>query len=302
MTDAAVARWIKGELESDAPRAPSLIVTVWGDALAPRGNEYWLSTLLRLAAPFRINERAVRTGVYRLHRSGWLAPRPVGRRTRYRLTDTGREGFERAFHRVYEPPFVRWDGHWDAVVIQGEAVTPALRKRLRDELAWAGFGQLASGVMIRPHRVDRAVVNIGAAYAATAVLTAFVARDARRVTGLAARVEGVWALAELAEDYRKFLARFSALEPRMKSNADAEQAFVVRTLLMHAYRRVRLRDPQLPREVLPAGWPAAEAYRMARNLYRVTTKAAERFVDDVLDAEGETSSRRRRGEPRFKRA
>ena len=35
--DAEVRRWIRRELAADPPRAPSLIVTVWGDALAPHG-------------------------------------------------------------------------------------------------------------------------------------------------------------------------------------------------------------------------------------------------------------------------
>ena len=55
------------------PRAPSLIVTVWGDALAPHGGAVVLPGLIGLLAPFGINERLVRTSVFRLARDGWLA-------------------------------------------------------------------------------------------------------------------------------------------------------------------------------------------------------------------------------------
>ena len=59
--DATVARWIQRTLKAEPPRARSLIVTVWGDALAPHGGTVWLAGLIRLMAPFGINERLVRT-------------------------------------------------------------------------------------------------------------------------------------------------------------------------------------------------------------------------------------------------
>ena len=60
--DPALARWIRRELAADPPRVPSLIVTVWGDALVPHGGTAWLATLIALLAGFGVNERAVRTG------------------------------------------------------------------------------------------------------------------------------------------------------------------------------------------------------------------------------------------------
>ena len=60
------------------PRAKSLIMTVWGDAIAPHGGTVWLGSLIRLLAPLGLNERLVRTGVLRLVRDGWLAARPTG--------------------------------------------------------------------------------------------------------------------------------------------------------------------------------------------------------------------------------
>jgi phenylacetic acid degradation operon negative regulatory protein len=42
-------------LKADPPRAKSLIVTVWGDALAPHGGAVWLAGLIRLMAPFAIS-------------------------------------------------------------------------------------------------------------------------------------------------------------------------------------------------------------------------------------------------------
>jgi phenylacetic acid degradation operon negative regulatory protein len=288
-------RWIRRELAAEAPRVPSLIVTIWGDALAPQGDEFWLSTILRLLAPFGVNERAMRTGVFRLHRGGWLQPRAIGRRSRYRLTAAGAEGFERAFHRVYDSPFPPWDGSWEGVIAGAELKGPAVRKRLRDELAWAGYGRFGADVFLRPARRDGAADRIGQALRLSEAMTAFSARDLPDTTvpGLRARAEAVWSLAALAGDYRRFLARFSGVVSAFdKPSVEPEQAFVVRTLLMHAYRRVRLRDPQLPRDVLADDWPGADAYALARALYRATRPRAEQFVREALAAEAEPAKSR----------
>jgi len=67
---ATIAQWIARTLAADPPRARSLIVTVWGDALAPHDGRVWLATLIRLMAPFGLSERLVRTSVFRLARDG----------------------------------------------------------------------------------------------------------------------------------------------------------------------------------------------------------------------------------------
>lgn len=301
--DTALARWVRRELAAEAPRVPSLIVTIWGDALAPFGNEFWLSTILRLLAPFRVNERAVRTGVFRLHRGGWLQPRAIGRRSRYRLTAAGAEGFERAFHRVYDPPFPPWNGTWEGVIAGADVGGPAARKRLRDELAWAGYGRFGTGVFLRPARGDGAATRIAQALRLSEAMTAFTARDPPdpALPGLRERAEVVWSLTALGGEYRRFLARFGGVVAAFERRTiDAEQTFVVRTLLVHAYRRVRLRDPQLPREVLADDWPGADAYALARTLYRATRPGADQLVHDVLAAEDEpVKSRAARIPPRF---
>src|SRR6266496_954531 len=106
--DVFVSRWIRRALASDPPRARSLIVTVWGDALAPHGGGVWLAGLIRLMAPFGMSERLVRTSVFRLVRDGWLTTRSHGRRSRYRLTREGARRFDQAHHRIYAMAAPQW--------------------------------------------------------------------------------------------------------------------------------------------------------------------------------------------------
>ena len=57
------------------PRAKSLIVTVYGDAILPHGGTAWLGELIKLMGIFNIGERVVRTAVFRLAQDGMLKAR-----------------------------------------------------------------------------------------------------------------------------------------------------------------------------------------------------------------------------------
>jgi phenylacetic acid degradation operon negative regulatory protein len=89
------------------------------------------------------------------------------------------------------------------------------------------------------------------------------------------------------QGYRGFIEQFSPLLATLSQGEPIapEQAFVIRSLLIHAYRRVQLHDPMLPVELLPDPWPGSEAYELARALYRLTQGQAERHIVDVLRRE-----------------
>ena len=55
-------------------RGGSLIITVFGDAILPRGGSIWLGSLIKLVQPLGLSERLVRTSVFRLAQDGWLIP------------------------------------------------------------------------------------------------------------------------------------------------------------------------------------------------------------------------------------
>jgi phenylacetic acid degradation operon negative regulatory protein len=90
-------------------RTGSLITTVFGDSIAPRGGTVWLGSLIAVMRDFGINERLVRTSVFRLVQDGWLQSNQVGRRSYYSLTEEGRERFEQATHKIYGEPATSWD-------------------------------------------------------------------------------------------------------------------------------------------------------------------------------------------------
>jgi hypothetical protein len=101
-------------------------------------------------------------------------------------------------------------------------------------------------------------------------------------------VQEGWDLSGVVADYRRFIDDFTPLLALLRDPASAiapQQAFVMRSLLIHAYRRVQLHDPMLPLELLPEGWPGAEAYALAQAIYRLVFARAEAHLMDVLRRE-----------------
>jgi len=60
---------------------------------------------------------------------------------------------------------------------------------------------------------------------------------------------------------------------------DDESAFLLRVLLIHDYRRLLLRDPELPDVLLPTGWPGQQARMLCREIYRRLLTPSERHLD-----------------------
>ncbi len=136
-------------------RAGSLLVTLFGDSIMPRGGAIALGSLITLGALFGLNERLVRTASARLAQEGWLAARRIGKHSEYRLSDGGRERFAEATERIYGDPANEGSGRWTLIVLPPAPV--AQRRRLRQELGWQGFGELGSGVFAHPELPARAL-------------------------------------------------------------------------------------------------------------------------------------------------
>lgn len=273
------------------PKAKSVIITVYGDSISHHGGSAWLGSVIRLVGPLGLNERVVRTSVFRLAAEGWLAAEQSGRRSYYRLTEAGRRRVEAAHGRIYFHASRPWDRHWTLIVVDSGGMPPERREMLRSDLRWQGFGQLASGVMLHPDPDETALRRLVLDSSAGKRSLVMRATAETWVAGEALRdvIDRCWDMKRLAADYAAFLDAFRPLW-RALSTADAldpETCLVVRTLLMHAYRRVLLRDPMLPDELLEANWPGTSARVLCRDLYKLIENPAERHLMATLEtAEG----------------
>ena len=100
-------------------------------------------------------------------------------------------------------------------------------------------------------------------------------------------VRTAWDLKQLGDDYDAFIKRYAPVAdeltgPGGTAGVDPETAFQVRVLLIHDFRRLLLRDPQLPEALLPTHWPGLQARAMCQAIYRQLWPASERHLAGTL--------------------
>lgn len=265
-------------------RAGSLVISLFGDAIEPRGGSVWLGSLIRALEPFGISERLVRTSVFRLADQGWLMSERIGRRSYYRLTSMGVRRFQEASRRIYSEPRQQWSGSWCLALI-GE-VQPTVREEIRRQLGWQGFGSFSSNVLAHPAPNTAEVTEcLADIEGADRVLLLDARAQDSNAEVLRELVNKSWQLDELEHRYQMFLERFRPLfvAARDENGIAPEGAFCSRVLLIHEYRRILLRDPSLPGSLLPQRWDGVSSYQLCRNLYVHLAPPAEQYLTENIE-------------------
>jgi phenylacetic acid degradation operon negative regulatory protein len=258
---------IVDQLKREPSRTGSIVITVFGDAIVPRGGSVWLGTLLEFFKTIDIDSSVVRTAMSRLAADGWFEREKVGRNSFYRLVKRERQTFDIATKHIYGAPVSDWTGRFELLLIGNGCHRDATREALKN----AGFGSPLPGVWVAPSGVPIPEE------AASAIRLEVSAEDdsGRRL------LSESWPLHRTADAYLKFMKTFEPLRgwiDRRERLSDVD-AFTARILLIHHYRRVVLRDPLLPTALLPADWPGRAARKLCGEIYRGLLPASEQWLD-----------------------
>ncbi|UHL65160.1 phenylacetic acid degradation operon negative regulatory protein PaaX [Paralcaligenes sp. KSB-10] len=272
-------------LQRDPPRAKSLSVTLLGDAIGPHGGNIWLSDLIDLVTPLGINERLLRTSVFRLVAQDWLQSERHGRRSLYRLSESGQELTAAASERIYVGSRNDWNGDWTLVILPrfGNSSLDG-RGALRRELVWAGFGAIAPGIFALPRNQTVRARKVLAKLKVTDKALILSAHDMNKGQGLllGSLVSQCWDLENVAQQYRQFSDTFAPMLEAIDGHTRPMQAFAVRALTIHEWRRIVLHDPQLPQQMLPVDWPGHAARELCGKLYWKVFDLAEEHLNQVI--------------------
>jgi phenylacetic acid degradation operon negative regulatory protein len=250
-------------------RVWSLVVTMFGDMIVPRGGRVALAVLQEIAARIGVEPGALRTAMSRLAAEGWVVREREGRNSYYRLAEGGRHAFDLATRRIYAGGPPAWNGSWTVLISPSE-----VREEDAEEAAALGFVRVSGRAFLRPETEG-----------APAVANAF--PEMLVVHGAGAEhpetILSFWPSAETAEAYRTFIGAFAPLHAALDRGETLEglDAVAARTLLIHDWRRIVLRDPGLPTELLPGDWPGEEARALARRIYAALVGPSEAWLDEA---------------------
>jgi phenylacetic acid degradation operon negative regulatory protein len=258
----------------------SIVFDLFGDYVRYEGAEIRLRALTALLDCFDVGESTLRVVMARLRKEGWFDSRREGRETFYALNDKSWRLLDEGRARIFERSTGPWDRQWHMVIYTVPETERALREELRKELTWRGFGSLASSTWVSPrdrlreveeHFADQTSMRLDLLRCQSSGLS----QDRE----MAARC---WDLASLNDDYQELLRTY---RPRMseyrRGRLSPQEALVERMQLTHDYRMFPFRDPDLPEELVPAGWRGHEAHELFLEAHGLLKKPAERFFREI---------------------
>src|SRR5882757_6514098 len=185
------------QLKREPSRTGSIVITVFGDAIVPRGGSVWLGALLEFFTALDIDSSVVRTAMSRLTADGWFERTKVGRNSFYRLVKRERLTFDIATKHIYGAPASDWTGRFELLLIGNGEDRDASREALKN----AGFGSPLPGVWVAPSGVPVPEEAAGA------IRLEVSAEDdsGRRL------LSESWPLDRIADAYLKFIKTFEPL-------------------------------------------------------------------------------------------
>ncbi len=236
--------------------ARSLLMTMLGEFVLPRGGPVWTQSLVSALALFGIEHKSARQALARTAAEGLLASDRVGRQVRWSLTPPGQRLLSEGARRIYAfgRDEVDWDGRWLLLLVSVPESQRDLRHRIRTQLNWAGFGSPAAGVWVSPHPSQQAegqriLADAGMDSSAMSFVASYGQLGSQGM--LVARS---WDLGALEQRYEDFIDEFTGLDPET-----GEAALRAQTRLVHEWRRFPFLDPRLPVQLLPENWSGAKA-------------------------------------------
>ncbi|SDC45475.1 PaaX family transcriptional regulator C-terminal domain-containing protein [Ruegeria marina] len=220
-------------------RVWSIIVSLFGDLARRPGDRLSGGALTRIIMPMGIKPEAIRVALHRLRKDGWIDSSREGRTSVHFLTDYGRTQSDRVTPRIYtrvpEVPQV-----WHILIAEDGGGAQTLNEMLLTD-TYIGLGRLVAlgSGPVPGDCEDLAGFEVTARSIPDWMQTRLYPED------LGA------ACTSLHRDCSAL--RASARPPHLTPLEVA----TLRTLLIHRWRRVALRHPDLPPVFQPSGWMGA---------------------------------------------
>lgn len=277
--DNIMLREAVAELINERPvRTGSLLVTIFGDAIAPRGGAVTLSSLIKLIAPLGPNERLVRTTIGRQAKENWLVCERRGKFSQYSLSSNAKVLYSLNAKRIYNSDPLNWDGHWTLVPLHG--LGGSSRQKARYELNSAGFGEIFPNLFAHPNYELESAKKLITPFFSKKAPIVFMAVAIDQISSHEIINLG-WDIYELNGRYLDFVNKYDKIFSFLCAGSDIEEetAFALRILMINDYRNILFQDPTLPLELLPSNWCGEKAKFLCKEIYKFVFFKSEHFID-----------------------
>lgn len=238
--------------------------------------------LTRLMGDFGVGESAVRALLARMRKAGDLEGTRHGRAVYYRLAGSFGAGFRRV-QAGADRGGPTWDGAFHALLYQVPEGRRPFRDALRRAALLTGYGQLQPGVLIsltdRTEHLAEVLERCPPDARIRRSRLAFEPEEA------AAAASDAWDLPAVGAAYRAHLERMrDELAATVRPPAEAASLVRMAELTMTPLSDT-LRDPGLPPELLPDGWPLPELWQAISRVHDRYGPPSAAYIDRVIAGE-----------------
>lgn len=283
LTNEKIMHSLAAHIKENNVSCTSMTVTIFGDVISQHGDWIWLGSLINCMASLGFNDRAVRTSAFRLVQNGWLDVEKFGRKSYYCFTDYAKVQYGKTSRKMYSSEPIKWDNKW--LFVLTNAISEEKREALKKGLSWQGFNMLTTNLYGHPSSDRRSLDELLIEHNIMQDVAVFSAstEEAQSQEVIRSLVSARWDIEELAQQYQKFLTYYRHLIGKMNvSVLSTEECFVFRSALIHDYRKIQLKDPELPDDLLPSGWVGFEASDLVKRLYKALAEPSLEYIEQKL--------------------
>lgn len=251
-------------------------MTLFGAYVGSDPQPAWSGGLVDLLAEFGCSTGSARVALNRVVERGLLERHRDGRFISYaptaRLLELMAVGDRRMDALTEATP---WAGEWTFIWYSLPEEMRRERHRMSRRLRFLGFGTLEDSTWIAPHDQRDEVVPYLERLDVRERVGLFVGRHEIAPDAIVARA---WDSDDLTARYREFLDEFAEYDGR---DLPDDEAFIVRTRLVDAFRRFPYLDPGLPEELFPAAAAREQAAALFRSVYPALAEQAQSHFDET---------------------
>lgn len=198
--------------------------------------------------------------VKRLLKTGYIEKIYKNGEPYLRLTNQGTKKIIRVFP-LFKITQRKWDGQWTVIVFDIRETKRWVRNLLREQLVRLGCGMLQRSVYITPHNITYELKGMIEYQGLQGMVRVFRApllfeEDEKELANR------VWKLDNLNEHYYKVLRKWE----RKKEELVGKKKEIFIRRLRNLYFEALVKDPILPKELLPNDWVGEKVHNLIRSL------------------------------------